>query len=219
MDNHGEDAWYSETFETTKDRSRLRENALKQALDIRKFEIELYWKRATYFWAFIAATFTGYFVVQRIEEPPNYLLVLLCNLGFVFSYCWYLVNKGSKYWQNNWENHVDRLEDKEMGPLYKTILEGESLKKSNISKEFSFSVSKINQILSFYIMILWVVLSLREYFLLFNLGFLNNQWITIELPIMPSIMLLITIWFLAFTWFNGTSDVDSNKKVIIKKRD
>ncbi|TQP38712.1 hypothetical protein FLM09_19635 [Vibrio cholerae] len=28
--------------------------ALDYALDIRKFEIELYWKRATYFWALIA---------------------------------------------------------------------------------------------------------------------------------------------------------------------
>ena len=28
------------------------EKALDFALDIRKFEIELYWKRVTYFWAF-----------------------------------------------------------------------------------------------------------------------------------------------------------------------
>ena len=31
------------------------ETALEHALDIRKFEIELYWKRAAYVWAFIAA--------------------------------------------------------------------------------------------------------------------------------------------------------------------
>ena len=30
------------------------------AADIRKFEIELYWKRATYYWTFIAAAFAGY---------------------------------------------------------------------------------------------------------------------------------------------------------------
>jgi hypothetical protein len=28
--------------------------ALQTALDVRKFEIDLYWKRATYFWPFIA---------------------------------------------------------------------------------------------------------------------------------------------------------------------
>ena len=32
-------------------------------MDIRKFEIDLYWKRAAYFWAFIAATFAGYFAL------------------------------------------------------------------------------------------------------------------------------------------------------------
>lgn len=36
------------------------EKALNQALDIRKFEIELYWKRATYFWTFIGATMAGF---------------------------------------------------------------------------------------------------------------------------------------------------------------
>jgi hypothetical protein len=32
-------------------------DALKHALDIRKFEIELYWKRAAYFWTFIDLCF------------------------------------------------------------------------------------------------------------------------------------------------------------------
>jgi hypothetical protein len=32
------------------------QKALGYTLDIRKFEIGLYWKRATYFWAFIGAT-------------------------------------------------------------------------------------------------------------------------------------------------------------------
>lgn len=36
------------------------EKALAYALDIRKFEIDLYWKRASYFWTFIAATFAGF---------------------------------------------------------------------------------------------------------------------------------------------------------------
>ena len=39
--------------------------ALAYALDIRKFEIELYWKRATYFWGFIAAAFAGYALTYK----------------------------------------------------------------------------------------------------------------------------------------------------------
>ena len=45
-----------------------RAEALKQALDIRKFEIDLYWRRANYFWTFIGAAFVGYSVAQDLDE-------------------------------------------------------------------------------------------------------------------------------------------------------
>lgn len=47
------------------------EKALELALDIRKFEIELYWKRATYFWTFIAAAFGGYAVIYTRGQGKN----------------------------------------------------------------------------------------------------------------------------------------------------
>jgi hypothetical protein len=49
--------------------------ALALAHDIRKFEIDLYWKRATYFWAFIAVAFAGFFCFQQPARP----LEQLCN--------------------------------------------------------------------------------------------------------------------------------------------
>jgi lipopolysaccharide export LptBFGC system permease protein LptF len=60
-----------------------RAEALKTAHDIRKFEIELYWKRATYFWTFIAAAFAGYFALQKEGDPVSVLVV--SYLGFIFS--------------------------------------------------------------------------------------------------------------------------------------
>src|SRR5205085_3893705 len=80
---------------------KWREEALKYALDIRKFEIELYWKRAAYFWTLIAASFAGYFALQNVDpakrnEPS--IFIITC-IGFVLSFAWYLVNRGSKYWQ------------------------------------------------------------------------------------------------------------------------
>jgi hypothetical protein len=96
--------------------------ALAFALDIRKFEIELYWKRATYFWAFIAAAFAGYALTYKsATEHEPWLSLLFSALGLVFAFAWYLVNRGSKFWQNNWERHVDLLEDMTMGPLYKVV--------------------------------------------------------------------------------------------------
>ncbi len=42
---------YNKLFDVHNRDSKTLEAAFKQASDIRKFEIELYWKRATYFWA------------------------------------------------------------------------------------------------------------------------------------------------------------------------
>jgi hypothetical protein len=146
---------------------KKRENALDRALDIRKFEIELYWKRATYFWTFIAATFAGYGAVQASnmkDRSRTDLLVILSCLGLVFSVGWVLVNKGSKLWQENWENHVDLLEDDVTGPLYKIVLirpqpEGAYERtKLVLTGPARFSVSRINQIISLFVTVVWGLL-------------------------------------------------------------
>lgn len=140
--------------------------ALEKALDIRKFEIDLYWKRATYFWTFIGVTFAGYFAIQTSNSLHNRdILIVLSCLGMVFSWAWFCVNRGSKFWQENWEKHVDNLEDKTIGPLYKIILSrntddyrfGDKLN-NFITGPSQNSVSKINQIISLYMTILWCIL-------------------------------------------------------------
>lgn len=112
--------------------------ALRIALNIRKFEIGLYWKRAAYFWALLTGTLAGYFTLLVTNDPtanpnstyPNLraegLLAISC-LGLVISVAWYFVNRASKYWQENWEKHVDLLEDEHIGPLYKTVLNDEQI--------------------------------------------------------------------------------------------
>jgi hypothetical protein len=80
--------------------------ALKTALDVRKFEIELYWKRATYFWTFIAAVFVAFGAIWTRGDggSASYgLQEILAGLGLVFSTAWWFVNKGSRFWQKNWE--------------------------------------------------------------------------------------------------------------------
>ena len=76
------------------------QNALKQALDIRKFEIGLYWQRAAYFWALIAAAFAGYFAILSSDHlaDKEYLAYIVGCIGFLFTWAWFLVNRGSKYW-------------------------------------------------------------------------------------------------------------------------
>lgn len=139
----------------------VRVRALDRALDIRKFEIELYWKRATYFWAFLAVTLAGYFTLlaAKIEEDAkkDALLTVSC-LGAVFSVTWYFVNRASKFWQENWEHHVNLLEGKVIGPLYETVLGDRDIRFRKLSGPYPFSVSKLNQILSLFVVGLFVLL-------------------------------------------------------------
>jgi hypothetical protein len=142
--------------------------ALTYALDIRKFEIELYWKRATYFWAFIAAAFAGYALTYKTGYTPttsdqSWLSMLFSALGLVFSFAWYLVNRGSKFWQSNWERHVDLLEDMTLGPLYKVVAVTEDKAAYNpLTSPAQFSVSKLNQILSVFVTAVWLLLFVRS---------------------------------------------------------
>jgi hypothetical protein len=155
MDAHPTRRQYLEAFPS----GEVRKEALKQALDIRKFEIDLYWKRATYFWAFIAAAFAAYFALQSSIDALN-VYIVSC-LGLLFSLAWYLVNRGSGAWQRNWEAHVDLLEDEIMGPLYKTLINRRTYRFFHLAEPFSFSPSRINNLLSLLVTLTWLVLLAR----------------------------------------------------------
>lgn len=146
-----------------------RKEALKTALEIRKFELELYWKRATYYWTFIAGAFAAYFLIYKIDKTNADLLTIVLCLGFVFSIAWYLANRGSKYWTANWELHVDYLEDDIQGPLYKTVLDRRKFKIFDWQRAYPFSVAKINQVLNLYVSLVWLFLLLHSISLKFNL--------------------------------------------------
>lgn len=143
--------------------------ALQNALDIRKFEIQLYWTRSAYFWTFIGAALVAYGTTQTLKEPERTdLAVSLCSVGLVFSVAWYFANRGSKQWQENWENHVDRLEDEINGPIYKTVLTRPEPKgllprlERVLTGPGPYSVSKINQLISLYICLFWALLLWRS---------------------------------------------------------
>ena len=140
--------------------------ALAVALDVRKFEIELYWKRATYFWAFTGVSLAAYLAAltgKNVESRPQALLLTTC-VGLVFAVAWYFVNRASKFWQLNWEVHVDLLENAVMGPTYKTVYTGPS-PWWKPHGPYPFSVTKINQLLSLFVVAIFALLvgnTLRE---------------------------------------------------------
>jgi hypothetical protein len=131
------------------------ELALERAWNNRDFEIDKYWSRATYFWAFIAATFAGYIAVMASDKMQprfqNELAFVIICMGVVFSSSWLMVNVGSKKWQENWEKHIDMLEDRVTGPIYKTVW-----------NERAFSVSRINIYVSRFVIGVWGLLAIVQ---------------------------------------------------------
>jgi hypothetical protein len=164
--------------------------ALDFALDIRKFEIELYWKRATYFWTLIAASFAAYFALQSSTRAHHSLILLVSCVGFLLSLGWYLVNRGSKYWQVNWERHVDLLESDVVGPLYKTSISREEFSLFEFWDGYPYSVTRINQLISLFVVLVW-----------FGLVFVSlpNQVGSIHLlPWAPWLLIVVTMSFSVF---------------------
>lgn len=143
------------------------EASYKQAWQAKNFEIDNYWKRTNYFWAFQVAAFAGYFSVlgsTAYLRNPHILYFVTC-IGFVTAMAWTFINRGSKTWQRHWEIHVDMLENEVTGPLYKVVTEKKT-----------FSVSKINDIVSRFIACIWLILIVNylfEHTKIYYSGFMN----------------------------------------------
>lgn len=189
---------------------KMRFLALKEAQDIRKFEIELYWKRTGFFWAFITVIYTALFAVlcKYLECYEKYsffvpIISTLSGLGAFFSLAWHMVNKGSKFWQKNWETHVSLLEKSEVGPLYDVFLNPYGTPKEWICpiKAFDFSVTKVNMWASFTIMICsfvgWIACLVWLFF------FKQEPVLFVLMP--SAFILLFSILMIVFS--NGNSDI------------
>jgi len=193
-----------------------REKALDHALDIRKFEIGLYWQRAAYFWALIAAAFAGYFAILSAEHlcDKGFLAHVVGCIGLLFTWAWCLVNRGSKQWQENWENHVDMLEDEIIGPLYKTVLlrpkSAPNLIETYITGPGKFSVSKINQWVSSFTLVIWGCLIVRSFPKITCANLAIYRW--------HIIVSLLTLFFGFFTWRWGQTDFYKERTLAMKKR-
>jgi hypothetical protein len=124
---------YLESFPKEKG---IRKAALERAWSNRDFEISLFWKRAAYFWVFIALSYTGLF--KEFISNDIVIKLTLSLICITLSFIWILVQIGSKRWQENWESHIDMLEDKIEGPIYKFVTK----------TKYSFSVSKLSMCVS-----------------------------------------------------------------------
>lgn len=149
LNNHGECVNEPDRYR------QMAKSALDRAHEIRKFEIDLLWKRAAYiatFQAFLFAALGVSFSADNAAEPVIYILrLIICVIGAFSSLFWLAINKGSKFWSQNWEKHIDFLEDEFEGKLYKTVLTGDENR--------SYSVSRVNISISVMFFATWFILS------------------------------------------------------------
>lgn len=174
--------------------------AAQIALDTRKFEIDLYWKRATYFWAFIAADIAAFaliFARMGTEVEKYVLMTVFSFLGVLFSLGWYFVNRGSKYWQENWEDHIGILITKEAGPIFK-YRKSPKHKLRKLNGYYPFSVSKVNQFLSGVTTIAWFVLFEISLHKLLKKEIFETGWIWFWMLSVTLILFVILIGMVFF---------------------
>ena len=147
-------------------------HALQCALETRQFEIELYWRRATYFWTLSAASLAAFFLLMSADEPQQELIFVVSCIGGTLSLAWYLANRGSKYWQENWERHIDVLEELIIGgsALFKTTISRDRYGKMQLTHGYPYSLSRINQVISLYIVFIWAVLAAWRFCALLTSG-------------------------------------------------
>ena len=130
----------------------------KVAVATRNFEIELFWKRATFFWAFITSAFIGFAALKK--DNPGYALVI-ADFGLVCSFAWTLANRGSKYWYEAWEQKLSELEQRLGSQMFFKMEDKIGTKVPWLSGH-RFSVSKLAIGLSDFTCFIWGVIVIRE---------------------------------------------------------
>jgi hypothetical protein len=173
--------------------------ALKRAWETRNFEIGKFWTRVAYFWGFIALIFGAYITVITGENNKAidiHLDLYLVLLGLIFSVAWLLVIRGSKCWQKNWEEHINKLENSITGPLYKTIY---------CTKKPYYSVSGINKILAWVVIGVWGILIIERIIRKIEVFCVVKDWF-VPVSILAAIICIFVLYI------KGQSD-DGNFKI------
>ena len=73
-----------------------------------------------------------------------------------------MANRGSKFWQENWEAHIKELSTHLGVPIFGIIKRREHSIIRNPMQEYPFSVSKVNQMVSLIITFAWLLMLCKE---------------------------------------------------------
>lgn len=132
-------------------------NLYDKILDLRKFEIENFWKRTLFFWGTLAIVLIAYF---KSDLPIEYFS-FISLIGLLYNVIFSLSIRGSKYWQEHWEVMAAEYESK----FKFSILNDEAFHPHYHSKftyPYRFSVSKLTMLLSDITVLMWAIFWIKD---------------------------------------------------------
>lgn len=176
-------------------------NLYDKILELRKFEIENFWKRTLFFWGTIAIVLAGYFATKVADK----YLVFISLIGFLYNIIFSLSIRGSKYWQEHWETMAVIYENEIGFDLFKSETSKFISKKNThfVTFPYRFSVSKLTMLLSDLTVILWFMLWLKDVhylwmskLIVFNFCTKSNiHWFTVYLILVHFFLISYMIFF------------------------
>lgn len=135
------------------DELKKTKNPFDLAYETRNLEINLFWIRYGAFWIIVAAAFIGF---AELYNSKSIYSLFLASFGLISSLSWTLINRGSKYWQETWE---DRAGNSDETNFFKTWA---PLQKKNFWSAKRYSVSKVAIILSDAVTSFWILIFLFD---------------------------------------------------------
>jgi len=191
----------------------------KIVIDTRKFEIENFWKRATFFWGTIAILFYAYY---SIKIETKYLCVVSLT-GLVYGLIFSISTRGSKYWQEHWELLAREYEGK-LNDIY--LFRWQLIKKIHLKtndnlmllKPRRVSVSKLVMIISDFLVFSWLILFIKDIYYLHTIGELSLNFFNSAKPSHYSNLAIaiisITVFVFGYIVIFLKRTIDENKQDI-----
>ena len=97
--------------------------------------------------------------IASLIQSSHFYALIITLAGLVFAIAWHLICRGSLFWQKNWEAHISALERPLMGPIYDYAHYPPETNTHTCCplKAYPFSVSKIMNLTTFFVMVFWVI--------------------------------------------------------------
>ena len=134
-------------------------------------EAELFWKRANYFWLFVAANLATYGLLWRVDDGAAGQVVtsfwhyrmIVAALGLVGTFCWVLANLGSRWIFHKWLTIVRLVEGRMTDlPLYRVENDEKTSIRNDEPQWHQFSSTRLAVFFGWIMCVVWGVLVVSE---------------------------------------------------------